>query len=281
MQRRRARPFGEFLEIADFIERPRDRRQPGVGEALAIAVGDGQPGEEVERLSVLTHAGDIIARPVEAGRQIGERHRGALRRRAARRHRQRRLRGQPRGHAVVENRFGNAGAAQGFVTRRCLQHDRPRRTRADDRLLLGNLARRATGAADMDAVAERAVKQAGGRQQRRVAIFLHHPAGQAGDDRRYRDHAFGDAFESHRRLARGKIDRPRLGDQCETLEPVGRNLAALVAAGVTKDADRDFLGGERGHRGLRRRRGCGEHRQQERPAAHHRPRIRCAFQRWR
>src|SRR3546814_15218273 len=53
MERRRARAFGQLLEIADLIERARDRREPRFGKTLAIAVGDRQPGEQVERLPVL------------------------------------------------------------------------------------------------------------------------------------------------------------------------------------------------------------------------------------
>src|SRR3546814_9516278 len=65
----------------------------------------------------------------------------------------------------------------------------------------------------MDAVAERTVEQTGGRQQRGIAILLHHAARQAGDDRRYRDHPLGDAFETQGRLAGGHVDRPFLGNQ--------------------------------------------------------------------
>src|SRR3546814_3061472 len=54
------RRLDQFVHILFDMERPRERREIGVGEAFAIAVRDGQPGKEVERLAVACDARDII-----------------------------------------------------------------------------------------------------------------------------------------------------------------------------------------------------------------------------
>jgi hypothetical protein len=91
------------------------------------------------------------------------------------------------------------------------------------------------------AAAERAVDQGGGGEEIGVAVALDDAVGEAGDDRRLRDDAAGNAFEADHGLAGGEADAPALADQGEAVQPLDVH-GLLAAIRVAVDGDFD-LGG--------------------------------------
>ena len=195
------RRASERVIIRCAVESSRNRQQARVGKGDAVAVGDRQPGEQVERLPVRRDSGDIVGCPIEPGGEIGERDIGLRRPVALCIDRQGGGDGQVGRHAVMDQRFGQARTAQRLHPVRAFDDERLVGRGADDRVLLYHSAGRGIGAAQMHRLAQRAERQIGGRQQPGVAIFLDDAAGQSSHRRADRDHAVGHPLEANGRIA--------------------------------------------------------------------------------
>ena len=234
-----------------------DDVQLRVGKAGDAAIGDRQPGHQVESFAILLHVGDIVGGPVEPFGQIGEFEPRAGGPVAARDHRQGRARRQVGGRARIEHAFGQAAAPQRLITLRRLNDDAAHRPGRDDRLLLRHLAGLAIGAAQGDAALEIGVDQSGGREEAGVAILFANAARHAGQDRGFGHQPFGDALEPDRRFALRQVHVANLGDERIAARPVAVDRP-LCPARCAIDGDGYRIGARGNDR-------AGLNRQRDRP----------------
>ena len=207
---------------------PGDHRDLRIGKARHAPIGQRQPRHQVDP-AVRAPLRDIIGRPVEPLRQIGQLHGRARRPIGSRDHRQRRARRQVGGGLRVKHPFGQAAAPQCLITLRRAHDHAARRPCGDDRILLRHLARGAIGAAQRHAALEIGVDQSCGRQQPVVAIFLPHPLRQAGQHGRFRHQPFGHALEPDHAFALRQVDGAGFRDERIAARPLRVDRAAHAA----------------------------------------------------
>ena len=242
------------------FSRPRHHLRPRAREPDRAAVRERHPAGQIERAAVGAHGGDIIRRPVEAAREIGERHLGGDRRGRAGKDRKRGGGAQPGRRAGEDEPLGSAPASGRLDSVGGLQHHAAVRRRQHARGHVLGAAGAAVGPHERNRRSERRLDQPGGGEQVRVAVLLDDPAGQPRDDRGAGQDPVGDTLEPQSRLPRRKRDAARLGDECESTELVEVE-AARAPGGIAVNRDGERVGGRRGH--IRRRRVRGDGRRQQ------------------